>query len=647
MVDLQPDEDVDAPVDPVGHDTPVDADERENAARPGTSSATAGLALAAFGGFLAIAYFPLVFNKFARYDDEGFYLTSIRAFLKHGSLYSHTRSAYGPFYYSVMGLVYRVTGQQPTLFNGRMIVLVLAAITAGIFGATVFRVTRHLMLTLVCQLASFITVMKVAGNEPMHPAGLILLLVSILAYALVSFAMTDQTKFLAIAGAAAGALMMCKINVGLFAVAAIVMGFVIGNREIGKTLRALVAIAVVALPFALVLPRFYQVQYVQLGALVGLALLATLAPLSVDEVSFPVRGLLTAAIAAVGAVVVSAIWPLLNGTTPGEFVKGVITAPLKQVDHLAIAAKVDVAWLPIVLTAVGVYYALSHRNTDDREPTLLGNALLPSLLLVVAGLWVFGLALGFSGFQDAFGAFLPAIALIGALAWTSAVPPRIRVALRFLVPLAILQTLHAYPVAGSQKAWSTVAVYMPCAIAIAVGLERLPAWRETRALVRWVAVAAFGLAFTLSAGLWPVALWHEYQNSTALALPGTRLVRVDKRTASTLKALTREVKHNCDTFYSAPGFDSLYVFTGLTPPTGLLTNHAGVLNTNEQTELAGQIAAVHDSGKRMCIVRDLTAFAAWERSSYGRGPLGAAVAPYDRVVGKAGSYTVSARSGGS
>ena len=41
--------------------------------------------------------------------DEGFFLAILRQFLRHGSLYDQTRTAYGPFYFSFMGAIYRIT----------------------------------------------------------------------------------------------------------------------------------------------------------------------------------------------------------------------------------------------------------------------------------------------------------------------------------------------------------------------------------------------------------------------------------------------------------------------------------------------------------------------------------------------------------
>jgi hypothetical protein len=257
--------------------------------------------------------------------------------------------------------------------------------------------------------------------------------------------------------------------------------------------------------------------------------------------------------------------------------------------------------------------------------------------LALAGGAVLGLAL-FAGKS----AWLPGIALLPMLAFLADVPRKVRIALRFLVPFAILQMLHAYPVAGSQLYWGLVSVSVPCVIALAAGLRRLALWRATRAPARVAVTGALCVVIIAVFGIWPVTIWDDYFHSTNLDLRGTRYVRVEDRVARQLQELTRVVRDHCDTFYSAPGRDSLYVFTGLPTPTGMLANWPGVLDEREQRELARQLADL-DKTERVCIVRNNRGFKAWKQSSYGEGPLGRAVAPYQHLVGRLDGYTVAVR----
>ena len=105
--------------------------------------------------------------------------------------------------------------------------------------------------------------------------------------------------------------------------------------------------------------------------------------------------------------------------------------------------------------------------------------------------------------------------------------------------------------------------------------------------------------------------------------------------------LTRLVREECDTFYSAPGFDSLYIYTRLQPPTGLLKNWPGALTVAQQQEVADDLEAARTTRKRVCIVRQVNRTKEWEQSSYGNGPLGRSLAAYQRRVAFVPGYSVS------
>ena len=168
---------------------------------PRTSFPKPGLVFVGLGLFLAVAFFPLLFNNVATYDDEGFFLVTVRQFLHHGSLYVHTLgTSYGPFYWSFIGLIYRLTGHSPSPFSGRLLVLAFTALSSGIFAAAVWRVTRNLLFSTLCQVATFCSLILVAGQEPISPGSTIVLLLSILIYALASYSVKQRNSLLVIAG---------------------------------------------------------------------------------------------------------------------------------------------------------------------------------------------------------------------------------------------------------------------------------------------------------------------------------------------------------------------------------------------------------------------------------------------------------------
>ena len=583
---------------------------------------------------LSIAFFPAFFKPVTNYDDEGSFLLAIRQFMHHGSLYDHTHGTYGPFYFSLSALLFRLTGHDPTLTSGRLIVLSFTGLSSGICAAAVWRVTRSLPFALLVQVGVYIVLIPVAGTEPMHPGSLIVLGLSVLAYAFASYAMKQGTAALVVIGATVGALAMMKINVGLLAAAAVMVAFVVGNSQWPKIVRVLVGAAAVGLPFLITMQRLYQVDTTNLAAIVSVGLLATYASLSADTIAIPRRAVWVIIVSAVGAVAVSSVWPLATGTSPGALFHGVVIQPLGQADHLQRSHVVGFDQLSFVLTALAVYAVFVYRYTD--RATRWARSWQLDAAFGVAGLLVFGL-----GINGGFGGWLPAIALLPALALLSDAPPEIRLVIRLLVPLAILQLLHAYPVAGSQVAWSRVIVCVPCVVTMAAAANRFSSWRLVGPSVRALAVGSIAVTVVAAVGFWPLSQWHQYNDHVALGLPGTRLVRVPPHQFDTLHRLTKVVKRDCDTFYSAPGFDSLYIYTGLPNPTGLLADGPGVLNGKEQRELVGQLEALRAKGQRVCIVRDVDRATRWYESAYGKGPLGVALARYTRRISQIDNYTVS------
>jgi hypothetical protein len=594
------------------------------------------LSTVVLGVVLAVVFFPVVFNKSSYRDDEGHFIMALREFLHHGSLYVHTGSGYGPFYFTFIGLLYRITGMEPNLTNGRLIALVLTAVETGVLAAAVFRVTRSRLFSALCQFASFSVLVQVVGGVPLHPAPTILLLLAVLVYAAASYAMQPRPRLLIVVGAMIGAIAMSKINVGVLAAAAVVVALVVGNRRVDPLAKSIVAGGAVALPFVLASQRLSNAIAMQLIVMVSLTMLATLAALWADRVSFPGRSLFTVAWSALAAIAVSLVWPLLTGTSPRALLHGVFIAPLGQVERLVLFVPINFNWVIIVLTASVAVAAFLHRGNQPH--TFFGSSVLPNLVFALVGLWLIGL-----GISNTFGAWLPAFALLPALAWIIAAPPTVRLALRFLVPLALLQALHAYPVAGAQKAWGTALMFVPSAIALAVGLNGVPAWSELNGAVRFIGLLGLAGAMTIMMGIWPPTVWRHYVDSEPVGLPGSSLVRLSPAEVHTARQLTDAIKANCDTFYTAPGYESLYVFTRLAPPTGLLRNWPGAHTASEQREIVEKLDAAARSGKRVCIVRDDSRAEEWMASSYGTGPLGLGLAPYQRRVAQVGPYSVSIR----
>ena len=235
--------------------------------------------------------------------------------------------------------------------------------------------------------------------------------------------------------------------------------------------------------------------------------------------------------------------------------------------------------------------------------------------------------------------------MLPALAWIAAAPAKFRLVLRLLVPLAILQILHAYPSRDRSwvGGWSTMCV--PCVLAIAFAAKTRPGI-EARRAVRCTAPRSPVLSalLLLGAGLSPIKVWHDYSQLTPLDLRGARLVRLEKADVTTIRGLATFVQRQCDTFYSAPGFDSLYIYTGpaRAEPASFSNWPRGAHDRRGPAPRLGERLEPDraPSGERVCIIRNLKRFNLWVASSYEKGPLGQTLALYKHQIGHVGQYAV-------
>jgi hypothetical protein len=613
---------------------PASAPAARNArARTRGSSILGPLAIAGTGIALMAAFFPLLFNQFLAYDDEGALLLGIREFIHRGSLYHHSSGYYGPFYYSAYGAFYSLLHTDPTPFSGRLIVLVLTGIGAGLFAATVYRVTHSLAAALLCEVASFCTLVRVAGNEPTHPASLIIVLIALLLYCLASNSLEPRPALLVVSGFATGAILLTKVNVGAFVLIALAIWLLVGDPAVPSLVRVVVIAGSAIFPFILISQHEGQLWAVTYALVVAVSILL-LCAVTASASSVPNNlAVMPFAAGAALAVVASCAWPLVHGTTPGHLLSGVFIRPINQANALTVPVYIKPSWPLFIITLVGV--ALAARW---RDPRALGRPITDRewvLVLGLTGLTVLGI-----GSFGSFLSWLPLIVLVPALAFFVTTERTVSSILVLAVAVAILQSLHAYPVAGSQIAWSTVAMFLPCAIAVGLALHRSSDWQRLATPVRATATFSICAFLIVGSGLTPAGIWHNYLGNPPLRLPGTSLVRLDPSTTKTLRETTRFLRQHCDTFYSAPPSNSFYIFTKIPSPTGLTNSNSGIYNTSEQLEIADALNAAVLAGKRVCIVREANGYPSWAASTTGTGPLGAEVRSFGRQIGAIDNYSV-------
>lgn len=407
-------------------------------------------------GFVA-AYCPM-FNQFRPYDDEGTLLVGLKAYVAGDTLYSDIETFYGPFYYGVFRGFFALTDTGVTTDASRLLVVAIWGITSLLFGLGVHRLTGRLVLGAAAMTVAW-AILGLLKSEPMHPVGIALVLLAAFVLVVAAWSGRRPVAWGAAAGGLLAALALTKINLGLFAMAAVALALVTTLEPLRTRVwvRWPVTLAFLAMPLLLMRPNLEQ-EWVRDYALIfiaGAAAIVVVPPTlqrsrADSELARWSVGALAGCVAtAVTVIAVTAA----TGSSVGDIYESVIVKAQTQA---------DVFTVPLELPDLGNYSAIAALAVAIIATRLMATAPTggpwPGLLRLGAGA---GIWLSASGSLPS---AIPteSVGLIGlplALAWVGAFPPsgadegpRCRFVRVLLPSLAVAETLQAYPVAGTQVA---------------------------------------------------------------------------------------------------------------------------------------------------------------------------------------------------
>ncbi len=577
----------------------------------------------------AITAYLALFTQFAPYDDEGTLLVTLKAFAGGDVLYREIYSPYGPFYYELFGGLFALTGHAVTTDASRSIVVFLWVGTGLLFGLATQKLTGYLALGITGMIAAFSSLF-VLQSEPMHPQGLCVLLLG--AFALL--AVSEPSRRFAWAGAGAGvllaALALTKVNLGAFAVAAVVVAaaWTLGPVHRRRWLRWPIAAGFVALPLFITardLTTAWTRELMVLEVLSMTALLVAAWPLRPGREEDD-RGLVQWLLAAVAGFAVAAIAILaailLTGATPADVYDGVVTQAVRVRDVLVTPFPFPPSALDWGIAAVAVAaLTVWLRPSASAKPSLW-----PGVLRAVAGLTIF-----YTITRIAPIALNPSVgnpdALAMVLAWVAAVPPAgVRESpykrfLRVMLPaLAIAETLQVYPVAGSQMGIAAVTFVPVGALCLADALTSLRAWSAAQGgqalrrfgIVATVLTIALAAQFALN-GLLRSAANNAvvYHDQTALPFDGATALRLPPADVETYTALVDLLhRYRCTSFAGYPNINSLYLWSGIDAPPPQAPGAWIKAVDGEQQQMA--VDAMRAS-PRPCAIRSEARAALWLR----------------------------------
>jgi hypothetical protein len=535
----------------------------------------------------SVAAYFMLFTQFAPYDDEGTVLVTLNAFVHGETLYKDVYTPFGPFYYELFGGFFALSGHAVTTDASRSIVMVIWVGSSLLFGLAVQRLTARVALGVAAMAVAF-SVIFILSQEPMHAQVLAVALLAIFTAIVVAV----DTRRLALAGGVCGgllaALVLTKINLGTYAVAAVVFAAVLTVEPLYRrwwVLWPMIA-AFIALPFVAT-ARDLSGELVRNLAILELLAATAVAcaawslradPAEEEDHAKTLRWLLAAAagfglaFAAILAVI------FLNGSTPADVYDGVITQALRIRDVNpsplgSAAAAIDWGIAAVAAAALISWFRLRGHTFS---PLWFG------LFKAIAGL-----AIWFSITQSAPLALGPAPgnpdALAVVLAWIAVIPPAGAIEsvqkrfVRVLLPtLGVAEVLQVYPVAGSQMRIAAVMFVVVGGLCLADALVSFRAWSAARggvSLERFgaiasVAIVALGAKFAVDGIVLPaITKGLVYGEEKALPFPGATSLRLPPAEAESYERMVALLHRNrCTSFIGFANVDSLYLWSQIDPP---------------------------------------------------------------------------------
>jgi hypothetical protein len=568
------------------------------------------------------------FDTYSYWDDEGYFILLLAHFLKAGGLYVKTFSQYGPFFTLAESLLHRLFNLPVDLDGGRILTVIYILSSAILLSIFVGRLTRKLALSLPCFVLSVMITAPIVA-EPGHPQGVIAILVSAALCLSLLVGTRQESAGLILLGAVNAALVLTKINVGLFFCFALALpiAMTLAKSRFRLLLLGLVVIGSFCMPPVLMSAylRGWAGSFCLYMLISFAALLVGAFQSGAPNVLRPIR-LAYVVLGFVAAAVPILAWAILTGSSPASLVSGIVIRPLGH-PRLVYLPLVIPAW-PLLLLLLFVLTFLMDPLARRRFPNFgvwlaVGKV---AIALGAAGsfLWYPDMAMFYS---------LPVLPLLllpnGASSGVSYAFPRL-----FLVALIEFEMLQAYPMLGTHHnaltasgAWICLLLYDGCSSLGTLNREggRRSFLFRTPAVLGWLCLAlatpaVFWLGGTTKSEA-PGYRLHRRQiiwrlvtggplppRSPRLDLPGARLLHMPAAKASIYRRLAESVHTNCDMLFTMPGMGSLNVWSETPPPNGFnLTAWMVGFTAQEQEAIRSRL----QQAARPCVVYNPDLARAW------------------------------------
>jgi hypothetical protein len=410
------------------------------------------LAVSVFGCCAAYCFFTL-FSTFKLYDDEGKHLLFVRHLLDGRAIYDDIHSVYGPFYFFERWMLFGLLRLPLTNDVGRAVTFVSWCLAALILAATAWRIAGKTRIAFgLAAIAGTLSVLhlSVLSYEPNHPQEVIAVLLALAFWTAATMKSARRRLPLCVLGGLGAALVLTKINVGIFYCIALAVALVALTRPspVRTLLKFLLTIGVVILPLALMRSRLAD-GYAGLCFFMTVSLLpcCLLLAFRVPAGRFGFSDWLAAAVGGLVILLIMAGFARSEGNTISGMLDALILRPAREYGGSSYGRRLLLPPFILAWAIVGAGFSLTALADPTSAPI---RRLLWALRLVASGV---ALALLTSWWWDPHGRFCYAL----PLSWLLLVPsPSLSLSERdwfFRVLLAfsaVVEPLQIYPMAGSQ-----------------------------------------------------------------------------------------------------------------------------------------------------------------------------------------------------
>jgi hypothetical protein len=456
--------------------------------------------------------------------------------------------------------------------------------------------------------------------EPGHPQELCLLAVAVCMF-LATFVRGKSTdaRLLAGMGVATAICLMTKVNVGVFLLLSLSASLLFATRTgrvrsllLGSVLTAMVVLPIVIGRHELLSWHGHRLPML-LTVSIALAIWASNKCRRTEDPSYNGDGCNFSQVfyywgTSISVSVIIAIGTLASGTTLSGLADGLLLQHMSFVSlHYhdpPIHALAPLAALVAVLVARKTLTETRWRRVVHVAAfVLVVGAVLRHLVETFQPLYHGSQDRGQIGLLASFFTPYVWIILLPVRSDTSerqAAAPNACFARLSLCLIAVLQPLIAYPVPGTQMAIGSLALVVALLTAIHDAVESLRRERHFLLPAGRGVVSGILTVLLITAISRDVYLWAERSRLPSLDLAGASRLRLPEETVAMERWTVEQLRERADTFLCLPsGHNSLYLWSGIEPPTGFNTTvWQDLLSDQRQREIIDAVSA----RQRVCVV---------------------------------------------